>query len=64
MRKRLNNEIVPNPTTPNLDSNSNAGGNPKKTAAAIAAEVADKLYFTLELYLDVCLIETFKMSFV
>lgn len=47
MRKRLNNEIVPNPsstaTTPKLDSNSNAGENPKKTAAAIAAEVADKL---------------------
>lgn len=43
MRKRLNNEIVPNPTTPKLDSNSKAGENSKKTAAAIAAEVADKL---------------------
>ncbi|PIA48017.1 hypothetical protein AQUCO_01400543v1 [Aquilegia coerulea] len=50
MRKRLNNETdvsVPDPsstaTTPPLDSNSKGGETPRRTAAAIAAEVADKL---------------------
>ncbi|XP_031257056.1 regulation of nuclear pre-mRNA domain-containing protein 1B [Pistacia vera] len=47
MRKRLNDEdYVSKPsttTTPSVDMNSKAGQTPKRTAAAIAAEVADKL---------------------
>ncbi|KAF8411518.1 hypothetical protein HHK36_004070 [Tetracentron sinense] len=48
MRKQLNNEdyvAAPNPSssTPQIDVNSKPGETPKKTAAAIAAEVADKL---------------------
>ncbi|KAF6149228.1 hypothetical protein GIB67_026084 [Kingdonia uniflora] len=46
MRKRLNNETdisVPNPSTPQVDPNSKAGETSKKSAAAIAAAVADRL---------------------
>ncbi|XP_044470462.1 regulation of nuclear pre-mRNA domain-containing protein 2-like isoform X2 [Mangifera indica] len=47
MRMRLNDEdYVSNPsatTTPSVDVNAKAGQTPKRTAAAIAAEVADKL---------------------
>ncbi|XP_044483251.1 regulation of nuclear pre-mRNA domain-containing protein 1B-like [Mangifera indica] len=47
MRKRLNDEDhvskLSTMTTPSVDTNTKAGQTPKRTAAAIAAEVADKL---------------------